>query len=47
MEKQRVNMDIDKKLWKQVGIKAAELEMQKKEIVEEALKIFLKENQNS
>lgn len=44
MEKQRVNMDIDKELWRQVGIKSAELDIQKKDIVEKALKKFLIEN---
>lgn len=32
-EKQRVNMDLDKELWKQVGIKAIQLGIQKKELV--------------
>lgn len=40
-EKQRVNMDIDKQLWKRVSVKAAEDEMEKKEVVEEALKQYL------
>lgn len=44
-EKQRVNMDLDKELWKQVGIKAIQLGIQKKELVEKALKKFLQENQ--
>lgn len=44
MKKQRVNMDLSKELWRDVGIKAAELEKQKKEIVEMALEKFLKEN---
>lgn len=44
MENQRVNMDINKDLWRKVGIKSAELELQKKEIVEKALENFLKEN---
>lgn len=43
MEKQRVNMDINKELWKKVGIRAIELNLQKKEIVELALKKFLQE----
>lgn len=43
-EKQRVNMDLDKELWKQVGIKAIELGMQKKELVELAIKKFIEEN---
>jgi len=36
--KQRVNMDLDKNLWKRVGMKAIELDMQKKDLVELALK---------
>ncbi|MGG3706935.1 MULTISPECIES: hypothetical protein [Heyndrickxia] len=43
MEKQRVNMDINKELWKKVGIRAIELNLQKKEIVELALEKFLQE----
>lgn len=43
-EKQRINMDLDKELWKKVGIKALELDMQKRELVEKALENFLKEN---
>lgn len=43
-EKQRVNIDIDKYLWKQVGIKAAEWEVQKREIVEKALGKFIEDN---
>lgn len=43
MDKQRVNMDINKELWKKVGIRAIELNLQKKEIVELALKKFLQE----
>jgi len=39
--KQRVNMDIDKELWKRVGMKALELDMQKKDLVELALKKLL------
>lgn len=39
--KQRVNMDLDKNLWKQVGMKAIELDMQKKDLVELALKNFI------
>lgn len=44
MEKQRVNMDIDKSLWKEVGKLSIELEMQKKEIVELALKEFIEKH---
>lgn len=43
MEKQRVNMDINKELWKKVGIRAIELNLQKREIVELALEKFLRE----
>lgn len=45
MDKQRVNMDINKELWKKVGIRAIELNLQKKEIVELALKKFLQEGE--
>jgi len=34
-------MDIDKDLWKEVSMKAIELDMQKKELVEKILKEFL------
>ena len=44
MEKQRVNMDLDKDLWKLVGIKAIKSGIQKKEIVEKALENYLKGN---
>lgn len=43
MEKQRVNMDLDKELWKRVSIKAIEEGIQKKELVEKALKKYLEE----
>ena len=41
MEKQRVNMDISKKLWKQVGIRAAIEGIQRRELVELALKKYM------
>ena len=44
MENKRVNMDIDKELWKKAGIKAAELEITKKELVEMGLKKIIEEN---
>jgi len=44
MGKQRVNMDLDKDLWKRIGIKGIQLGIQKKEIVETSLKNYLKEN---
>ena len=37
-------MDLDKDLWKLVGIKAIESGIQKKEIVEKALENYLKGN---
>ena len=40
---QRVNMDINRNLWKQVGIKASKESITKKELVEKALKNYLKE----
>lgn len=39
--KQRVNMDLEKSLWKQVSMKAIELDMQKKDLVELALNNFI------
>ncbi|WP_172369552.1 hypothetical protein [Sporosarcina jiandibaonis] len=46
MSKQRVNMDLDKELWKQVGITAIELGIQKREVVEKSLKEFIEKNDN-
>lgn len=43
MEKKRVNIDIDRDLWKKVGILAARKDMPKREVVEEALKLYIKE----
>lgn len=40
---QRVNMDISKNLWKQAGIRAIKEGITKKELVEKALKNYLKE----
>lgn len=37
-EKQRVNMDIDKELWKEVTVRAAEEEKEKRVYVEESLR---------
>lgn len=39
---QRVNMDLDKNLWKEVGIRAATEGITKKELVEKALTEYLK-----
>lgn len=36
--KQRIVIDIDKELWRQVSMKAAELQMTKKEFVEAAMR---------
>ncbi len=41
--RQRINMDLDEGLWKQVGIRAIELGIKKRELVERALKEFLGE----
>jgi len=38
---QRVNIDLDKELWRQVGIKAAEESITKRELTEKALKNYL------
>lgn len=43
MKTQRVNMDLDKGLWKQVGIRAIEEGINKKDLVEKALVNYLKE----
>ena len=40
---QRVNMDINKNLWKQVGIRAIKEGITKKELVEKAFEKYLKE----
>jgi len=42
-KKQRINMDLNKELWKRVGIKAIEEGIQKRELVEKALEKYLKE----
>jgi len=39
--KQRVNMDIDRELWKQASVKAAQLGVTKKELVEMGIKKIL------
>jgi len=44
---QRVNMDINKELWKQVGIRCIKLDMQKKEFVEQALKNYLEKTRKN
>jgi metal-responsive CopG/Arc/MetJ family transcriptional regulator len=45
MTTQRVNMDLDKDLWKQVGIRAIEEGINKKDLVEKALTNYLKEEE--
>lgn len=40
---QRVNMDLDKALWRKVSVRAAEEGITKKELVEKALKKYLEE----
>ena len=44
LEKQRINIDIDKTLWKKVGIKAVENDMKKREVVERALSEYIEKN---
>jgi len=44
MEKQRVNMDLDKSIWIEAGKTALDLGLQKKELVELALKKIIEEN---
>ena len=41
MTKQRINMDIDRVLWKKVSIRCIELEIEKREFVEAALVEYL------
>ena len=43
MSKQRVVIDLDKELWRQVSIRVAELQTTKKEFVESTLREMLKE----
>ena len=47
MTMQRVNMDIDRELWKEIGMKAIELDMHKKEIVEVASRNFLNNKEDN
>jgi len=44
MEKQRVNMDLDKSIWIEAGKTALDLGLQKKELVELSLKKIIEEN---
>lgn len=44
---QRVNMDLNKELWKRVGIRCIELDIQKKQFVEKALEKLLKETEKT
>lgn len=41
MKEQRINMDIDKELWKAVGIRAIEKGITKKELVTIAIQEYL------
>jgi len=45
MEKQRVNMDLDKDLWKSMSIRCTELDMEKKQFVENAIREEMKRGQ--
>lgn len=45
MKEQVVNVAIDKELWKQVGIKAAVEGIDKKEVVDKALREYLKKGE--
>jgi hypothetical protein len=45
-DKQRVNIDIDRFLWQQVGIRAAVEGVHKREIVEQALLEYLSKGDN-
>lgn len=42
MADRRINMDIDKNLWKEVGIKAIKEGITKKDLVTKALEEYLK-----
>lgn len=39
-----ISMNIDKEIWKKVGILASELEMTKREVVESAIKHYKNNN---
>jgi Arc/MetJ family transcription regulator len=41
-ERQRVNIELDPELWKQVGIKAIEMGLTKRELTEKALREFIR-----
>lgn len=43
---QKVNVEIDKELWRKVGIKAAEEVTSKKVILEKALIMYLEKEKN-
>ena len=43
MKEQRINMDINRELWKRVGIQAIKEGLTKKDLVEKALEKYLKE----
>jgi len=47
VEKQRINIDIDRELWRRVSIKAAAEDREKREIVETALSIYLDEGSSA
>ena len=43
-ENQRINIDINTKLWKQVGIQAIKEDITKRELVEKALRKYLEKD---
>ena len=45
MEKQRVNMDINKELWKKVSIAAIKEGIQKRQLVEIAIEKYIEEKE--
>lgn len=46
METQRVNIDLDKELWRRASVRAAELGITKRELVEKAIEKFIEEKEN-
>jgi len=44
MEEQRINIDVKKHVWRDIGIIAAERQVPKKQVIDEALQEFIKKN---
>ncbi|MCG0277948.1 MAG: hypothetical protein L5656_05400 [Thermanaeromonas sp.] len=45
VESRRINIDLDRELWRQAGMVAAKLEITKRKLVEMALKEFISRSQ--